>query len=594
MSSCKTKATSGSINNHPEQDSSPHSETNAIAEVVSSKVSRGDRKQSDASEVPTRRHSPLRQNSNGRWFIPFGHSTITATTASPILPQFRANIPLGSPHPHFNYYQYSYNTFHPPFYPPGQRRRLQRTMAPFDNNSIDTTFQDYSNAVRPPDCTTSNSGPPNTHDNIYHKVSYDEDGVKRPSPTYRRQYSYSASFPSPVYTLPYEYNYDTPPNTSESLAVTAADEHEITSTTSTPLKNNHSSSKAAAIKAATAAADWQYQPNGEYYLGHFNGQDDMRPHSTQPFYRDYYGDSLSREATAPTPYWNEALEHRDPSTREQRPPPSYYYYERRETDHGYRYTGYSYSREASSWGYFPNNSSESFDDGDEIPIPPATPYSPMARSAPPKVTPSTGTSIRHKSSQEDHNDNGIMSNILKSSSSNTPSVHEDYEPSREKMKPIKTSSTSSASPIGCTALGDMDIVVGRGAPTNYHIGNEAFRQLVTEYHTTYFCAKRSDKPLIALEVLDVLKERGSRFVRRQKGGGAGGRNAVWVEVNKKLAYEKVCAALRDGAPQVQRRLLSSETIHQPSNKGYVGEVDDVISQAGYHPTANIFSEDGSS
>jgi hypothetical protein len=109
--------------------------------------------------------------------------------------------------------------------------------------------------------------------------------------------------------------------------------------------------------------------------------------------------------------------------------------------------------------------------------------------------------------------------------------------------------------------------VGRGAPTNYHIGNEYFRQLVAEYQTLYFCAKRSDKPIIAMKVMDILKERGSRFVRREKGGrgGSSGSNSTnisrtwWVPVSNKLAYEKVCAALRDGAPQVQHQLLSSSS-----------------------------------
>ena len=62
--------------------------------------------------------------------------------------------------------------------------------------------------------------------------------------------------------------------------------------------------------------------------------------------------------------------------------------------------------------------------------------------------------------------------------------------------------------------------------------------------------------MIAMKVLDILKERGSRFVKRQKGGTKIG--ASCVVVNDKLAYEKVCAALREGAPDVQRRLMPSQ------------------------------------
>ena len=180
--------------------------------------------------------------------------------------------------------------------------------------------------------------------------------------------------------------------------------------------------------------------------------------------------------------------------------------------------------------------------------------------------------------------------------------------------PTTTSSTSSTSATAFTpstpfvTLQDMDIVCGRGAPTNYHIGNEIFRGLVSNYHTNYFCAKRSEKPHIAMKVLDVLQSRGARFVRRQKGGrypsaaavataaassrkqqsnvttsktrkseedkgsslplssslSSSSSSSYWVEVPHKLAYEKVCQALRDGAPQVQRQILSSTRTIQES------------------------------
>lgn len=119
-------------------------------------------------------------------------------------------------------------------------------------------------------------------------------------------------------------------------------------------------------------------------------------------------------------------------------------------------------------------------------------------------------------------------------------------------------------------LRDMDIVCGRGAPTNFHIGNEQFRELVSNYHSAYFCAKRSDKPGIAMNIMEVLESRGARFVRRQKGrhattvAAAESKHASsppfsshWVEVSPKIAYEKVCQALRDGTPEIQRKMLSS-------------------------------------
>lgn len=117
----------------------------------------------------------------------------------------------------------------------------------------------------------------------------------------------------------------------------------------------------------------------------------------------------------------------------------------------------------------------------------------------------------------------------------------------------RASTFAPSSPFG--TLGDDDIVCGRGAPVNHHIGNERFRELVLGYNKSYFVAKRSEKPKIAMKILDVLASRGARFVRRIKGASAVA--ARWEEVSHKIAYEKVCQALRDaGGPNVKEMLAS--------------------------------------
>ena len=59
-----------------------------------------------------------------------------------------------------------------------------------------------------------------------------------------------------------------------------------------------------------------------------------------------------------------------------------------------------------------------------------------------------------------------------------------------------------------------DIVCGRGAPTNFHPGNEAFHNLIQQYQARYQFAKRSDKQRIALDLLSLIESHGGRFVRR--------------------------------------------------------------------------------
>jgi len=110
-------------------------------------------------------------------------------------------------------------------------------------------------------------------------------------------------------------------------------------------------------------------------------------------------------------------------------------------------------------------------------------------------------------------------------------------------------------------LRDSDIVCGRGAPTNFHVGNSRFRSLVLDYHRSYFVAKRSDKPRIAMKVLDVLASRGARFVRRVKGRSSG--SSYWQEVAHKIAYEKVCQALRDagGTPRQMLSLAAASALN---------------------------------
>lgn len=102
-------------------------------------------------------------------------------------------------------------------------------------------------------------------------------------------------------------------------------------------------------------------------------------------------------------------------------------------------------------------------------------------------------------------------------------------------------------------LRQIDIVCGRGAPTNYHYGNQVFKEVVEEYQTKYLCAKRSDKPHIAMKIFDIVKESGARFVKRDKAAG----RFCWVEIDRKGAYDKICQALREGAPDLRRRVLSA-------------------------------------
>lgn len=109
---------------------------------------------------------------------------------------------------------------------------------------------------------------------------------------------------------------------------------------------------------------------------------------------------------------------------------------------------------------------------------------------------------------------------------------------------------------------DKDILCGRGAPTNLHPGNQSFRKLTKQHQRLYLKTRRSDKPLIAMEILKEIKSDGGRFMKRKKQRVAnqmmlGRYYFVWVELSEQQAYEKTCQALREGAPKIRHQMQQS-------------------------------------
>eukprot|EP00531_Pseudo-nitzschia_arenysensis_P019361 CAMPEP_0116142776 /NCGR_PEP_ID=MMETSP0329-20121206/15089_1 /TAXON_ID=697910 /ORGANISM="Pseudo-nitzschia arenysensis, Strain B593" /LENGTH=316 /DNA_ID=CAMNT_0003638035 /DNA_START=308 /DNA_END=1258 /DNA_ORIENTATION=+ len=96
-----------------------------------------------------------------------------------------------------------------------------------------------------------------------------------------------------------------------------------------------------------------------------------------------------------------------------------------------------------------------------------------------------------------------------------------------------------------------DVLSGRGGATNSHSGNRAFRSLVKQYQGDYLKAKKRDKPDVAAVVVQKIREKGGRFLRRAK--NIKSNEVVWVEVGDERAKEKTCQALREGAPEIRRR-----------------------------------------
>lgn len=141
--------------------------------------------------------------------------------------------------------------------------------------------------------------------------------------------------------------------------------------------------------------------------------------------------------------------------------------------------------------------------------------------------------------------------------------------SREEEEYAYDSPQATGSQEEVNQVGPNDVLCGRGAPTNYHPGNEYFRDLVKEYQNTYLASKRADKPFVASHIVNIIQSRGGRFLRRYKRNGVSWERGhfVWVEVDPQKAYEKACQALREGAPEIRRKMQAGGGSFDQDNDG---------------------------
>lgn len=90
-----------------------------------------------------------------------------------------------------------------------------------------------------------------------------------------------------------------------------------------------------------------------------------------------------------------------------------------------------------------------------------------------------------------------------------------------------------------------DVLCGRGGETNHHPGNVRYRGLVKKYQRLYLKAKRRDKPKIARLIVDTVRRKHGRFLKKDISANA------WLDVGNNKAREKTSQALREGAPELR-------------------------------------------
>jgi hypothetical protein len=100
-------------------------------------------------------------------------------------------------------------------------------------------------------------------------------------------------------------------------------------------------------------------------------------------------------------------------------------------------------------------------------------------------------------------------------------------------------------------VNDHDVLSGRGAFVNGHIGNVRFRELCVERKPQFDAGSYSEKRTLATEVVSIVRglEPPGRFLKRVKEGAAEGVDYSdmpgWEELSDDKAIHKACQVMRD-------------------------------------------------
>lgn len=72
-----------------------------------------------------------------------------------------------------------------------------------------------------------------------------------------------------------------------------------------------------------------------------------------------------------------------------------------------------------------------------------------------------------------------------------------------------------------------------------------------QYQDQYLKAKKRDKPDVASTIVQNVRDKGGRFLKRVDTTSEG--QVLWVDIGDERAKEKTCQALREGAPEIRRK-----------------------------------------
>lgn len=133
---------------------------------------------------------------------------------------------------------------------------------------------------------------------------------------------------------------------------------------------------------------------------------------------------------------------------------------------------------------------------------------------------------------------------IESSSSLSDLLHPSSSPSSGGSSVVSddgiTPSTVKSSAMA-SGPSPVDVICGRGGKANTHPGNISFREEAKKLREWYESSSKSEKFTISAMLVDLVRERGGRFLKRddkQKGN--------WLEADANDVRKKASQALREG------------------------------------------------
>mmetsp|Transcript_9923 Transcript_9923/g.18103 ORF Transcript_9923/g.18103 Transcript_9923/m.18103 type:complete len:357 (-) Transcript_9923:417-1487(-) len=91
------------------------------------------------------------------------------------------------------------------------------------------------------------------------------------------------------------------------------------------------------------------------------------------------------------------------------------------------------------------------------------------------------------------------------------------------------------------SLSPGDVICGRGGKANTHPGNISFREEAKKLRSWYESSSKSEKFTISSFLVDVVRERGGRFLKRDPE-----RSGKWLDADASDVRKKASQALREG------------------------------------------------